>query len=263
MRSMRPVVDGCRRLAQLRASFAARRIDALVVPASDPHVSEYPPAAFQRRSWLSHFDGSAGTAAVTASAAALWTDSRYFIQAAQQLPDGWDLMKEGAVAPSPTPTLGEWLRAQADEAETAEFVVGCDPLVMSQSALARLQKEVHGSTVRVAVLDQPNPVDAVWGSERPPVPHACELRVIHTEFAGKSVGQKISELRSQLAQGSGADLLVVSELDEVMWLTNLRGWGAVPHCQSALCFALVEAKTDGSTTLFIAGGETGAFPYDP
>lgn len=260
-----------RRLAQLRAACAVRGVDALIVPASDPHLAEYPPLSYHRRAWLTGFQGSAGFAAVTQDAAALWTDGRYLLQAESQLHprDAWELYREGGLEPESSPSLAQWLAEQAGRVgdSDSDFRVGIDPELHSQKEIEKLKGELakpspRGCAARVVVdlLEAPNLIDSLW-EDRPPL-DMPPLR-IHTIHAGQSIAQKLQHLDVAM-RAAGACALVVSELDEVAYLCNIRCWGQIPNCPTAHAYALVTCAADASecdrtaeATLFIRSEQLG------
>eukprot|EP00850_Spirogloea_muscicola_P025140 SM002279S07718 [mRNA] locus=s2279:28:1558:+ [translate_table: standard] len=213
-------------------------VDAYVVPSEDPHQSEYSAECFGRRAWLSGFTGSAGTAVVTAGAAALWTDGRYFLQAQAQLPDGWALMRS---AQPGVPNIDDWLCETLPDGAR----VGFDPYLHSADAAATLRATLARKGQALVPLYTGNLVDSVWGAARPPPPFA-PLRVHDLAYAGAPVAAKLAEVRTHLTE-AGATATVVSMLDEVAWLLNVRG-GDVPHCPVALAYAVVSLD---SATLFV------------
>lgn len=229
--------DGCAKLAALRARMAAASVDAFVVPSQDPHFSEYVPTCFERRAWISGFTGSAGTAVVTAREALLWTDGRYFLQASQELSSEWTLMKGGQPGvPEPKQWLAEKLPSGAR--------VGVDASVHSLNE-ARAMRDVfakHGVALECLAT---NPVDEAWGDARPPFPTA-PLRAHPAEWAGKTAAEKIAECRAALAE-KDADALVVSPLDEVAWLFNVRG-NDLDFNPVALGYGLI---TQNAATLYV------------
>ena len=205
--------DGCAKLAALRARMAAASVDAFVVPSQDPHFSEYVPTCFERRAWISGFTGSAGTAVVTAREALLWTDGRYFTQASQELSNEWTLMKGGQPG---VPEPKQWLA----ERLTAGARVGVDASVHSLNE-ARSYRDTLAKHGVLFEFVKSNPVDEAWGEARPPFPVA-PLRAHPAEWAGKTSSEKIERCRADLVKKE-ADALIVSPLDEVAWLFNVRG----------------------------------------
>ena len=194
-------------------------LSAFIFPSTDAHQSEYVADHWQGRTWISGFNGSAGTAVVTMKSAALWTDSRYFLAAEEQLKGTeFQLMKlkiEG------TPTISEWL-AQELQGENAE--VGLDGMVNSyhetMGLIADLRKS-GGITVRTNL----DPLGLIW-TDRPAIP-ANPVEIQPMEFAGESVASKISRIRTALRQRH-ADGMLISALDDVAWTLNLRGTDV--HC---------------------------------
>ncbi|KAL6764493.1 peptidase M24, structural domain-containing protein [Haematococcus lacustris] len=212
-------VAPCPRLAALREAMAAanggKGVHAYIVPTEDPHMSEYSPDCFKRREWISKFTGTAGTVVVTTNQALLWTDGRYFLQASTELSKSWTLMKAGTPG---CPDLEDWLAANLPEGGC----VGVDPFLHTMDAARRLQKKLEAAgRAMVPLLADGNLVDKAWGAEQPQPPQH-PVRVHPQEWAGATVSAKLAAMRSQLAQQK-ADLLVVSTLDEVAWLFNLRG----------------------------------------
>uniref|UniRef100_UPI0040293A3C aminopeptidase P family N-terminal domain-containing protein n=1 Tax=Segatella hominis TaxID=2518605 RepID=UPI0040293A3C len=207
------------RLESLREVMRREHLSAFIFPSTDAHQSEYVADHWQGRTWISGFNGSAGTAVVTMKSAALWTDSRYFLAAEEQLKGTeFQLMKlkiEG------TPTISEWL-AQELQGENAE--VGLDGMVNSyhetMGLIADLRKS-GGITVRTNL----DPLGLIW-TDRPAIP-ANPVEIQPMEFAGESVASKISRIRTALRQRH-ADGMLISALDDIAWTLNLRGTDV--HC---------------------------------
>ena len=207
------------RLESLREVMRREHLSAFIFPSTDAHQSEYVADHWQGRTWISGFNGSAGTAVVTMKSAALWTDSRYFLAAEEQLKGTeFQLMKlkiEG------TPTISEWL-AQELQGENAE--VGLDGMVNSyhetMGLIADLRKS-GGITVRTNF----DPLELIW-TDRPAIP-ANPVEIQPMEFAGESVASKISRIRIALRQRH-ADGMLISALDDIAWTLNLRGTDV--HC---------------------------------
>lgn len=208
-----------KRLESLREVMRREHLSAFIFPSTDAHQSEYVADHWQGRTWISGFNGSAGTAVVTMKSAALWTDSRYFLAAEEQLKGTeFQLMKlkiEG------TPTISEWL-AQELQGENAE--VGLDGMVNSyhetMGLIADLRKS-GGITVRTNF----DPLGLIW-TDRPAIP-ANPVEIQPMEFAGESVASKISRIRTALRQRH-ADGMLISALDDIAWTLNLRGTDV--HC---------------------------------
>lgn len=207
------------RLESLRKVMRREHLSAFIFPSTDAHQSEYVADHWQGRTWISGFNGSAGTAVVTMKSAALWTDSRYFLAAEEQLKGTeFQLMKlkiEG------TPTISEWL-AQELQGENAE--VGLDGMVNSyhetMGLIADLRKS-GGITVRTNF----DPLGLIW-TDRPAIP-ANPVEIQPMKFAGESVASKISRIRIALRQRH-ADGMLISALDDIAWTLNLRGTDV--HC---------------------------------
>jgi len=202
------------RLEQFRSLMRTHGLDACVVPSTDPHQSEYVADTWQRRAFISGFDGSAGTVVITLTDAGLWTDSRYFLQAEQQLAGtGIELFRMGEPG---VPELEDWLCTVLKAGDR----VGADPAVFSISAYEKLETALAGEQVSMRASDQ-DLVEAVWGEQRPQMPSGT-LRVHPVEYAGVSVSDKLRRLQGELSS-RGLDAHVVSALDDVAWLLNLRG----------------------------------------
>ena len=207
------------RLESLREVMRREHLSAFIFPSTDAHQSEYVADHWQGRTWISGFNGSAGTAVVTMKSAALWTDSRYFLAAEEQLKGTeFQLMKQKIEG---TPTISEWL-AQELQDENAE--VGLDGMVNSyhetMGLIADLRKS-GGITVRTNF----DPLGLIW-TDRPAIP-ANPVEIQPMEFAGESVASKISRIRTALRQRH-ADGMLISALDDIAWTLNLRGTDV--HC---------------------------------
>lgn len=186
---------------------------ALIVPTADAHGSEYIAPCDARRAFLSNFTGSAGTAVVTLKEAALWTDGRYFLQADQELDkQNWVLMKQHQPG---TPTIGEWLNKVLQSGSK----VAADPFTMSFEGWAKLEKELS-SNGNFLVQTPTNLVDEVW-TQRPKRP-ADNVVPLGSNFSGKSFGDKFQEIREEMVK-KDASVLVLTALDDIAWLFNLRG----------------------------------------
>ena len=197
------------RLNDLRQIMRREGISAFITPSTDPHSGEYVPDRWKSREWISGFNGSAGTAVVTLDKAALWTDSRYFIAANEQLA-GTDfvLMKEKIEG---TPTQAEWLGMVL----VPNSVVAVDGWVNTAESVEalRAELEIYGLNLRTDI----DPYDEIW-KDRPSVPTGKAF-IQKMEFAGESASSKISRLRKELK----GNAILASMLDEVAWMLNLRG----------------------------------------
>lgn len=188
-------------------------MDAFLAPSEDAHQSEYIADCDKRRHWISGFTGSAGFAIVTSTEAALFTDGRYFLQASQQLDDNWTLMKQGLPG---VPTWQEYLVKNLP----AGSRIGLDPTLINavDAYQLTLQLEPLGSSL---VPIHKNLIDLAWGKARPESPKD-KVFVQPLQFTGKSVQNKLEELRTHI-KNKNAYGTVVSALDEIAWLFNLRG----------------------------------------
>ncbi|KAL2241367.1 probable Xaa-Pro aminopeptidase P [Sesamum indicum] len=214
-------------LAALRSLMASHspKLDALVVPSEDYHQSEYVSARDRRRAFVSGFTGSAGLALVTANEALLWTDGRYFLQAEQELSKQWKLMRMGE-----DPAVDIWM---ADNLPT-EAAIGVDPWCVSVDTSQRWERAFAKKQQKL-IQTTTNLVDQVWTS-RPP----AEINpvIVHPlEFAGRSVEDKLKDLREKLVQEK-ARAIILTTLDEVAWLYNIRG-SDVPYNPVAHAYAIV------------------------
>ena len=208
------------RVAKLRSWMKENGFTAFVFPSSDPHNSEYVADYWKSREWISGFSGSAGTAVVTLEHAALWTDSRYFIAAEKELNGtGFQLMKlrvEG------TPSVSEWLASELSTYEKA--VVGLDGNVNSFAEVAAMEQEL-ATKGNITVRTDADPMAELW-MDRPVIPDN-EVQLHPLEYSGELTSSKISRVRKYLSE-CGADGLLVTALDEIAWVLNLRGSDV--HC---------------------------------
>lgn len=219
------------RVEALRSWMKQRGLAAFVVPSTDAHASEYVPAHWASRAWITGFDGSAGTAVVTLDAAALWTDSRYFLAAAEQLEGTpFQLMKERVAG---TPTIAQWLLQTLPPASR----VGLDGWVNTGAEVSALADELAVDGMSLCVDE--DPFAALW-TDRPALP-LSPVEVQPIEYAGEEIEAKVARLRTALSE-AGADAMVVTALDEVAWLTNLRGTDV--HCNPVfVAYAIVLPDT--------------------
>lgn len=223
------------RIAALRAAMKEAGVDGFLIPSSDPHMSEYLPDCYQARSWFSGFNGSVGTLAVAADAAALWVDGRYFIQAERQLAgSGIELMR---IAQKGTPEIPAWLADTLPE----NGVMGVDGMVTATSTVEKLNKAFEKKHISIRDIDFVTPL---WEG-RPAAP-ATPAWLLDVKYAGKAAAEKLAQLREKL-QEKGANAMLVSRLDSVAWLLNLRADDiACTPVAMAYCLVLPD-----SATLFI------------
>ena len=229
----------CNRNEALRDVMRREGIDAFIFPSTDPHNGEYVPAHWEGRKWISGFNGSAGTAVVTMTDAALWTDSRYFIAAEEQLRGtGFRLMKERVEG---TPSITRWLGMKLATVQSP--TVGVDGTVNSASSVASLITELRaegGITVRTNF----DPLALIW-TDRPPVPQD-KVSIHPLEYAGEPCHDKMARIRQQLKSMHAYGMLV-SALDDIAWTLNLRGTGV--HCNPVfVSYLLIDTKR---ATLFV------------
>ncbi|MBO7552687.1 MAG: aminopeptidase P family protein [Bacteroidaceae bacterium] len=220
------------RITALRSYMNDKRMNAFIIPSTDPHLSEYVAPHWQSREWISGFTGSAGTVVVTLNEAALWTDSRYFLQAAEQL-RGTDiqLMKDGLPE---TPSIEDWLMEKLQPGDT----VGFDGYVFSTAEAKRLIT-LFKDKAKMDVDFLSDPMDTIW-TDRPALPSAPAL-VYPTAYAGKDAKTKLSDIRKVLS-AQGMDALLVSALDEIAWTLNLRGTDV--HCNPVIISYLFISQSD-------------------
>lgn len=197
-------------ILDLQQLIERRGIAAVIIPQADPHMSEYLSAHWQLRRYLSGFTGSAGDLVVTRTKAALWTDSRYFLQAAQQLDGtGIELMRDGL---PDTPTIEQWLASTLKAGD----VVAIDPMVFSTVARADLQMRLKADGLEISTNFDP---DEIW-PDRPALPEGKAF-VHDVKYAGLPARDKIGEVLGRTA-AQHADSVFISALDEIAWVLNIR-----------------------------------------
>ncbi|KAF1506753.1 Xaa-Pro aminopeptidase 1, partial [Eudyptula minor novaehollandiae] len=192
--------------------YVQEPVQAYIVPSGDAHQSEYIAPCDCRRAFISGFDGSAGTAIVTEQHAAMWTDGRYFLQAAHQMDNNWTLMKMGL---KDTPTQEDWLVSVLPEGSK----VGVDPFIIPADQWKRMSKALRSAGHNLVPVKE-NLIDTIWTDcpQRPCKP----LITLDPSYTGVSWRDKIVALRSKMAERKVL-WFVVTSLDEVAWLFNLRG----------------------------------------
>ena len=207
-------------------------LSAFIFPSTDAHQSEYVADHWRGREWISGFNGSAGTAVVTMKSAALWTDSRYFLAAEEQLEDTeYQLMRlkmEG------TPTIAEWLGKELQDVQSPE--VGLDGMVNSYNYVKDLSyslRKLGGITLRTNL----DPLEQIW-ENRPSLP-ANPVEIQSLEYAGETLVSKVARIRKSLRE-LHADGMLVSALDDIAWTLNLRGTDV--HCNPVfVSYLLIES----------------------
>lgn len=227
------------RVEALRRWLRGEGLNAYVVPTLDPHNSEYLPFRWQTREWLTGFTGSAGLAVVTLEKAALWTDSRYFLQAEEQLTGtGIELMREGT-AGTPEPT--RWIEEQLQDGDAVGFCGECMSKELFDSLFADLSDRI---AVRVSEND---PFDYLW-RDRPDMPRTL-ITLFPEAYAGLSAREKLQAVRDALpaVHGGAEGLFLMNDLSEIAWTLNLRG-GDIDFNPLFLAYLLI---TDDKATLFV------------
>lgn len=224
------------RIAALRAAMKANNIDAYIIPTEDPHLSEYPAACWKYREWISGFTGSAGTVVITADKAGLWTDSRYFLQAENQLAGtGIDLYRlkiEG------TPSISEFLCKELKDGMS----VGINDETFSIASADNLRNALARNGISLASL--PTLIDEIW-VDRPAIPDSAVWQM-PVSVAGRSTTEKIRDI-NRMVKEAGGDFTVVSALDEIAWIFNIRG-NDVAYNPVAVAYACISPK---ESVLFI------------
>lgn len=224
------------RIDALRKQMVTKGISAFIVPSTDPHSGEYVPAHWESRKWISGFTGSAGTAVITLSGGGLWTDSRYFLQAADQLQgSGLTLFKDRL---SETPSIAEWLGSVLKAGDK----VGIDGWVNSISETMQLKQALQSYGLELVTVD--DPFHTLW-KDRPSLPLDPPF-ILPLEYSGEPCGHKIERIR-QVLKGNGAKGLLISALDEIAWVLNMRGTDV--HCNPVFVSYLL--ITSVSATLYI------------
>ena len=217
------------KLAALRGMMQEHGLAAYVVPGNDPHASEYMASHWCEMQWLSGFNGESGTMVVTMNKALLWTDSRYYLQAGIELKDSTiELMRESDID---CPKITEWL------ADNVQGKVGVNPEMFSVNDFAEWSE-----TIELHSIDLIKPL---WTEGRPAIPQD-KLYSYSEDFAGESVESKLARMREQLAKKK-ADAMIISALDEIAWLLNIRG-NDVEYNPVVISYVVLEAD---KCTLFV------------
>lgn len=255
-------VDTSARLEALRTLMNEHNIDIYIIPSEDAHSSEYIAPCDARRQYISGFSGSAGCAVVTLSKAALATDGRYFNQASKQLDSNWLLLKQGI---QDVPTWQEWTTTEAAGGK----VVGVDPTLLASASAKKLAEKIKKNGGGTLKAISTNLVDAIWGAERPPRPDEPVVQLAG-QFAGRNISSKLIDLRKELVKKNTAGF-VISMLDEVAWLFNLRG-SDIPYNPVFFSYAIVtatdallymdETKLTAETRSYLSDNKVTVKPYN-
>lgn len=217
------------RLAALRGQMGKAGLAAYVVPGNDPHASEYMASHWYEMQWLSGFNGESGTMVVTMEKALLWTDSRYYLQAGIELEGSTiELMRESDVD---CPKIVDWL------ADNVQGAVGVNPEMFSVNDFAEWKEKIALKSIDL--------IKPIWTEGRPAIPQN-KLYPYSADFAGESVESKLARMREQLAKKK-ADAMIISALDEIAWLLNIRGKD-VEYNPVVIAYAVLEAD---KCTLFV------------
>lgn len=235
------------RLSSLRAIMKQQSISACIVPGTDPHASEYIADFWKEREWISGFNGSAGTAVITLDKAGLWTDSRYFLQAGEQLANsGFELMKMGE---PDTLDILPWLVTQLNAGDK----VGINAQMFSMNAYAAMNTQLKLNNLILCTTDLIKPI---W-ENRKELPKKSFFP-FDTKYSGKATVEKLSLLRTEMKK-LYADTFVMTALDEIAWIFNIRG-NDVNYNPVVISYALIEAE---KATLFVepekVNAETSAY----
>ncbi len=224
-----------KRLSLLQNTMSDLGIAACIIPGTDPHASEYIADHWKEREWISGFDGSAGTAALTTTKAGIWTDSRYFLQGAEQLQGtGFELMKQGLPE---TLEIIPWL---ANELKTGDKV-GVNAQMFSVNQYQNMKNELEMSGIELVDIDL---ISKVW-TDRPALP-TKEFFVFDEKYNGQAAAKKIEALQSELKKLK-ANAMVLSALDDIAWLLNIRG-NDVDYNPVVIAYVFVD---ESGATLFI------------
>ena len=225
-----------KRLADLRKAMTEAGVAACIIPGTDPHASEYIADSWKEREWISGFDGSAGTVALTLDKAGLWTDSRYFLQGAEQLKGtGVELMKQGLPE---TQEIVPWLSSELKKGDK----VAVNAQMFSVNGYASMKSELKMSGIELVSMDL---INEVW-KDRPALP-MNPFFVFDKKYTGKSISEKLAMVRAEMKK-QRAQVCAFSALDDIAWLFNIRG-NDVDYNPVVIAYALVDEE---SATLFIA-----------
>lgn len=215
------------KIALLRNEMKKNALDAYIVPTADPHLSEYVPEHYEFRRWLSGFTGSAGTVVVTDEESGLWTDGRYYIQAASQL-EGSEIR----LFRSGEPGVKSFTQYLCDNLNEGSRIGICGAL-FSQAAVEGMNKKFSEKGIE---LDNSCDLSQIWGSDRPALP-SSDVIIHDVKWCGETAQSKIARVREEMKKRKLTHY-AVNKLDCIMWLFNIRG-ADIHCCPFAMCYALV------------------------
>ena len=218
------------RVKALRQAMDERQLSAFIIPGTDPHLSEYSANHWKARGWISGFNGSAGTAVVTKKQAGLWTDSRYFLQAGNQL-EGSDftLFKDGLPE---TPSIQKWLI----DTLPSGSVIGIDGSMFSYSEAQQLKHFLEDKGY--SLISDFTPFEKIW-NDRPSIPND-PIFAYPEKYSGESTESKISRILNRI-KVDGANAILLAALDEIAWFLNIRGTD-VPCNPVGICYSYISEK---------------------
>ena len=227
------------RLSALRKAMREAGLSAYVVPGNDPHASEYMAAHWCEMQWLSGFSGEAGTMVVTLDKALLWTDSRYYLQAGIELKDSTiELMRESDID---CPSITDWLCEEL-KIKNEKLKIGVNPEMFSVNDFGEWRDKLSDAGIQIKSIDLIKPL---WTEGRPAIP-ADKLYPYSADFAGETVESKLARMREKIAAKHG-DALIISALDEIAWLLNIRG-NDVEYNPVVIAYVVLQAD---KCTLFV------------
>lgn len=234
-------------MRRLRQMMTQSHIDYYYVPAADPYQNEYVPAHWQRRSWISGFTGSAGDLIIGLDHAWLWTDSRYILQAQQEVdPEHYTVMESAQGASA---SIYEWLLQRP-----SGFTLGCDPYTLKIQQANRFSQIVALKKAQL-IFTKANLIDAIW-EDRPPL-SIEKIRIFEMQYAGHNAKTKLAELRNRLKQ-KNSQALVINDLSSIAWLFNIRG-NDIPYNPVVIAHAVITME---HAYLFIATEKLSPPLYD-
>lgn len=230
------------RISALRQQMQAQKLDAYVIPSSDPHQSEYVAEHWKSRSWISGFTGSAGLVVVTHTHAGVWTDSRYFLQAEEELANSEMVLHKQGIPHAPEHI--QWLKDNVP----SNGKVGCDGMLFAVSQIRSMANSFYEK--KIDIDTNQDLIPAIW-ADRPPLPNN-QIFEHDTKFAGKSRTEKLTEIRVEMTK-SEADFHLVSTLDDIAWIFNVRS-NDVECNPVTIAYAIIGHET---AYLFIAAEKVG------